>query len=149
MAYHNKGRPTKEQVKIRLHYPDILETEINELRNKLRLSLDKKLLMLVSIATDDMIRMVTMHPEVWFMDVTGGTNHQNRDLFMMATRWPTGETFPGNLTVFPLANDGYFIVYINILFWPCMVKLLAPETGSACVTRMMLSMGPLRTALRL
>ena len=108
MAYHNKGRPTKEQVKIRLHCPDILETEINELRNKLRLSLDKKLLMLVSIATDDMIRMVTMHPEVWFMDVTGGTNRQNRDLFMMATRWPTGETFPGNLTVIPSGKRWIF-----------------------------------------
>ena len=94
MAYHNKGRPTKDQVRIRLHCPDIVQKEIDELRSKLRLSGDKKLLMLVSIATDDIIRMVAMHPEVWFMDVTGGTNHQNRDLFMMAIRWPTGELVP-------------------------------------------------------
>ena len=53
------------------------------------------------MGTDEMIRQVMMHPEVWFCDVTGGTNRQNRDFFIMAIRLPTGETFPGNITVIP------------------------------------------------
>jgi hypothetical protein len=30
------------------------------------------MLVLVSMATDEMIRLVSMYPEVWFMDTTAG-----------------------------------------------------------------------------
>ena len=36
---------------------------------------DNKLLVMVSIAMDDMIRLVVMHPAIWFMDCTGGTTN--------------------------------------------------------------------------
>jgi hypothetical protein len=31
-----------------------------------------KMLVLVSMATDEMIRLVAMYPDVWFMDTTAG-----------------------------------------------------------------------------
>ena len=126
IAYVNTGRPTKEMVRIRLECPEKIEEEMQTLRNNLRLSSDKKLLLMVSLATDEMIRLVSMHPEVWFMDVTGGTNRQNRDLFMMAIRWPTGETFPGNLTVIPSGKRWIF----HCIYQHAFLALYGPETCS-------------------
>ena len=116
MAYHSKGRPTKEHQRKRLECPELIEKEIMEIRKQLRLSKNAKLLMIVSIAIDDMVRLVSMHPEVWFMDVTGGTNLQNRDLFMLAICKPTGETFPGNLTVIPSGKRWIFVCLYEIGF---------------------------------
>ena len=81
---------------------------------------------MVSLATDGTIRLVSMHPEVWFMDVTGGTNRQNRDLFMMAIRWPTGETFPGNLTVIPSGKRWIF----HCIYQHAFLALYGRETCS-------------------
>jgi len=63
-----------------LNNPELIEAEVETLRKSLRLNDEAELLMMISIATDEMIRLVTMHPEVWFMDVTHGTNRQQRDL---------------------------------------------------------------------
>ncbi len=30
------------------------------------------MLVMISMATDEMIRLVAMHPDVWFMDTTAG-----------------------------------------------------------------------------
>ena len=126
IAYVNTGRPTKEMVRIRLECPEKIEEEMQTLRNNLRLSSDKKLLLMVSLATDEMIRLVSMHPEVWFMDVTRGANHQNRDIFMMAIRWPTGETFPGNLTVIPSGKRWIF----HCIYQHAFLALYGRETCS-------------------
>jgi len=69
-----------------LNNPELIEAEVETLRKSLRLNDEAELLMMISTATDEMIRLVTMHPEVWFVDVTHGTNRQQRDLFMLAIR---------------------------------------------------------------
>ena len=75
-----------------------------------------KLLLLVSIVTDGMIRLVAMHPEVWCVDCTGGPNNNQMDLFMMAVRAPTGATFPGNLTVIPSGKRWIFMCIYHLAF---------------------------------
>ena len=69
----SKGRPTKELTRIRLECPQQIEDDINALRNDFLLNDKCKMLVLVSMATDEMIRLVSMYPEVWFMDTTAGT----------------------------------------------------------------------------
>ena len=64
------------------------------------LSVHQKLLsydFLVTLGTG----LTAFNSKDWFMDVTHGTNRQQRDLFMLAIRTPTGETFPGNITIIP------------------------------------------------
>ena len=113
MIYTNRGRPSNLH---KLKCPAILEAEIAELRHDLRLKDGTKLLLLVSMATDSMIRQVSMHPKVWFCDVTAGTNLQKRDLFVMAVRNPTGKTFPGNLTIIPSGKRWVFVTLFQVAF---------------------------------
>ena len=74
-VHHNKGRPTNEEKRKRLECPEIVEEEMKNIQISLCLKKDNKLLVMVSIAMDDMIRLVVMHPAIWFMDCTGGTSH--------------------------------------------------------------------------
>jgi hypothetical protein len=68
----SKGRPTKELTKQRLECPAKIEEELAGLRKDFLLNEKCKMLVLVSMATDGMIRLVSMYPEVWFMDTTAG-----------------------------------------------------------------------------
>jgi hypothetical protein len=68
----SRGRPRKEEVKIRLDCPPHIELELQNLRNDFLIKNNAKMLVFVSMATDDMIRLVSMYPEVWFMDTTAG-----------------------------------------------------------------------------
>jgi hypothetical protein len=56
----SKGRPTKALTKLRLECPEQVEEDL------------AKMLVLVSMATDKMIHLISMYPEVWFMDTTAG-----------------------------------------------------------------------------
>jgi hypothetical protein len=66
----SKGHPTKALTKKRLKCPDQIEQELLGLRKDFLLNNKCKMLVLVSMATDEMIRLVSMYPEVWFMDTT-------------------------------------------------------------------------------
>jgi hypothetical protein len=70
----SKGRPTKALTKKRLECPEQIEEEVAGLIKDYLLLLNNKckMLVLVSMATDKMIRLVSMYPEVWFMDTTAG-----------------------------------------------------------------------------
>ena len=68
----SKGRPTKALAKKRLECPDEIEEELAGLRKDFLLTDDCQMLVLVSMATDEMIRLVSMFPEVFFMDTTAG-----------------------------------------------------------------------------
>jgi hypothetical protein len=46
--------------------------ELNSMREDFVLNHQSKILVLVSMATDEMIRLVAMYPDVWFMDTTAG-----------------------------------------------------------------------------
>lgn len=101
ISIQSRGRPSNEHKYQRLNCPQLLKDKVEELRRNLRLPQQSKMLLLLSCATDEMIRLVSMHPEVWFMDVTFGTNFQKRGLFVAAVRTPSGETFPFNLMIIP------------------------------------------------
>ena len=68
----SKGRPSTALAKKRLECPDEIEEELAALRKDFLLTDDCQMLVLVSMATDEMIRLVSMFPEVWFMDTTAG-----------------------------------------------------------------------------
>ncbi len=68
----SKGRPNKELTKMQLECPQQIEEDLAGLRNDFVLNDNSKMLLLVSMATDEMIRLVSMYPEVWFMDTTTG-----------------------------------------------------------------------------
>ncbi len=68
----SKGRPTKALIKKRLECPEQIEEEIAGLRKDFVLNEKCNMHVLVSMATDEMICLVSMYPEVWFMDTTAG-----------------------------------------------------------------------------
>ena len=68
----SKRRPTKALIKKRLECPEQIEEEIAALRKDFLLNEKCNMLVLVSMATDEMIRFVSMYQEVWFMDTTAG-----------------------------------------------------------------------------
>ena len=60
----SKGRPTKALAKKRLECPEQIEEELAGLRKDFLLNDKCKMLVLVSMATDEMICLVSMYPEV-------------------------------------------------------------------------------------
>ncbi len=68
----SKGRPNKELTKMRLECPQRIEEDLAGLRNGFVLNDKSKMLVLLSMATDEMIHLVSMYPEVWFMDTPTG-----------------------------------------------------------------------------
>jgi hypothetical protein len=110
--------------KQRLECPEQIEEELAGLRKDFLLNDKCKMLVLVSMATDGMIRLVSMYPEVWCIDTTAGeyefilnmylyflwltihmhfyspgVNWHNKELFLIPVRTPCGKTFPGNFTI--------------------------------------------------
>jgi hypothetical protein len=55
-----------------LDCPPHIELELQNLRNDFLINNNAKMLVFVSMATDEMIHLVSMYPEVWFMDTTAG-----------------------------------------------------------------------------
>ena len=117
IATRGRGRPPGKKKKhqkvveeeiIIADFPQDREKEIAEMRHSLFVKDDSTVLLLVSICTDAMIKLVAMHPEVWFMDVTSSVNKQKSDLFMLAIRTPSGRTFPGNFTFIPSGKSWVF-----------------------------------------
>ncbi len=51
-----------------------MDDRVNDLRNDFNLHQDTKMLLFISIATNDMVKYVSMYPEVWFLDCTYGEN---------------------------------------------------------------------------
>jgi hypothetical protein len=57
---------------MQLEFPQQIEEDLAGLTNDFVLNDKSKMLVLVSMATDEMIRLVSMYLEVWFMDTTAG-----------------------------------------------------------------------------
>ena len=68
----SKGRPSKETVRMRLECPLEIKAQLERLREDHIMNSKSQYLVMVSMATDEMIQMVAMYPEVWFMDTTAG-----------------------------------------------------------------------------
>ncbi len=69
---NSRGRPQKDQNCVHVPSSLDLDNKIQDLRNVFLLHNELKMMLLVLIATNDMIRYVSMYPEVWFLDCTAG-----------------------------------------------------------------------------
>jgi hypothetical protein len=68
----SKGCPNNEEVRIRLDCSDTIQADLERLREDYILNKKSQMLVMISMATDEMIRLVAMYPDVWFMDTTAG-----------------------------------------------------------------------------
>jgi hypothetical protein len=68
----SKGRPSTETVRMRLVCPSSINDQLESMRKDFILNDKAQMLVMISMATDEMIQMVAMYPEVWFMDTTAG-----------------------------------------------------------------------------
>ena len=67
-----KGHPSNEEVRIRLDCSVKIQADLEQLRDDYILNDKRQMLVMISMATDEMIRLVAMYPDVWFMDTTAG-----------------------------------------------------------------------------
>jgi hypothetical protein len=67
-----KGQPTKEATRLRLECPKQIEDDLKSMRDEFLLNKKSQMLVIISMATDEMIQLVAMYPDVWFMDTTAG-----------------------------------------------------------------------------
>ncbi len=58
---------------MRLERPESKQQDLINLRKKFMINARSKMLLLVSMVTNEMIRLVSMYSDVWFMDTTAGT----------------------------------------------------------------------------
>ena len=65
-------RPTKEATRIRLECPKQIEDDLKSMREDFLMNDKSQMLVMLSTATDKMIQLVAMYPDVWFMDTTAG-----------------------------------------------------------------------------
>lgn len=108
VATQGRGRPSNEQCRNQLEFPSGMEKEVQELRRTMLISDDTKIILLISLSSNEMVQLVSMHPEVWFMDVTSGTNRQKNDMFLCAIRAPSGVTSPVNISFIPSGKRWVF-----------------------------------------
>ena len=67
MSYFSRSKgkpPSPKSMNVPSHRSSDLESELAAIRKDLRVGPTSKILLLLSIATDDMIRQVMMHPQV-------------------------------------------------------------------------------------
>jgi hypothetical protein len=72
LLVYSRGWPGKDHNCVPLQSSSDLNKKIQDLRNDFPLHNETKMMLIVSIATNSMIRYVSMHPEVWFLDCTAG-----------------------------------------------------------------------------
>lgn len=104
MVMHSRPRGRPRSV-TKFDCTDEVKNEVSNLRAELGYQKGTKILLLLSLATDEMIRLVTAYPEVFFMDVTANTNRQKRGMFLAVVKDSSGKTFPGSITIVPWGGN--------------------------------------------
>ncbi len=59
-------------MRIRLDCSAKIQADLEQLREDYILHKKSQMLVMISMATDEMIRLVVMYPDVWFMDTAAG-----------------------------------------------------------------------------
>ena len=90
-----RGRPSL------LNVDPNIQGDIKDLRQSLTFDSKTKLVLLLSFATNEMVKRTMMYPEVYFMDCTRRANRQKRELFISVVRSPSGKCYMSNVTVIP------------------------------------------------
>ena len=115
IMYKNKGRPNKEEKKV-MTSPTLFKKELKKLKTEMKYKDGTEIVLLISIASDEMIKVVHMNPEVMYIDVTANTNRQKRDLFLMVVKSACGSSFIGNATFLPCGKKWVFMKIFQISF---------------------------------
>ncbi len=68
----SKGHPSNKEVRIRLDCSTKIQADLERLRDEYILNDKSQMLVMISMATNEMIRLMAMYPDVWFMDTTAG-----------------------------------------------------------------------------
>ncbi len=68
----SKGRPSNNEVRIQLDCSAKIQADLEQRRDDYILNDKSQMLVMISMATNEMIRLVAMYPDVWFMDTTAG-----------------------------------------------------------------------------
>lgn len=108
-----RGRPCTTDI---LKTDLTVQSEIDSLRSELTFDSGKKLVLLISFASDEMIRETMKYPEVFFMDCTARVNKQKREFFFSVIRTPSGKCHLSNMTVIP-SGKRYCIFLVLSLFF--------------------------------
>ncbi len=124
-----RGRPSTTDV---LTTDEKIQSEINSLRHELTFEDSKNLVLMISFASDEMIRETMKYPEVLFMDCTARVNKQKREFFFSVIRTPSGKYHLSNMTVIPSGNtdidvfvfDSEVISYHNHVLSICSREVL-------------------------
>jgi len=93
-----RGRP---QVSELLKTDSVVQSEISTLRSELTFDSKKKLVIMISFASDEMTCETMKYPEVFFMDCTARVNKQKREFFFSVIRTPSGKCHLSNMTIIP------------------------------------------------
>jgi hypothetical protein len=69
-----RGRPgcDSSQIGEKLPCPVDVDQKLSKLRLDYGISESNKMMVFISLATKEMVRYMSMYPEVWFMDCTAG-----------------------------------------------------------------------------
>ncbi len=68
----SRGHPINEEVRIHLDCSAKIQADLERLRDNFILNEKSQMLVMISIETDEMIQLVSMYFDVWFMDTTAG-----------------------------------------------------------------------------
>jgi len=102
-------------------------------KRSLKLSDNQSLLLAVAWTTDDEVLLMEMFPEVWFLDVTAGTNKEGRGLFLVVGKDSSNMGFTGVTILLPSEKLWVF----DWIFRHCLPSLLPTSTirrNKVCVT---------------
>ncbi|MGH7974394.1 MAG: hypothetical protein ACREBR_02615 [bacterium] len=118
----SKGRPRRTTLSIndealRKSYED------RRIREELEISDSQSLLLAVAWVTDGERRLLSMHPEVLFMDVTMQTNKEKRGLFLVAGKDGNSKGFTGARIFLPSEQRWVF----HWVFSHCLPALLTEQ----------------------
>ncbi len=115
-VYRSKGRPSQESIQL-MSLPKHMEEHIKSLHSKMNYKDDTEIVLILSFASDEMICMVNMFPEVFFMDVTCSTNCQNKYLFLIVLKDANGEAHIGNISVLPSEKHWFSMKFLRLFSW--------------------------------
>ena len=92
-------------------------------KRSLKLTDSQSLLLAVAWVTDEELLLLEMFPEVWFMDVTSGTNKEGRGLFLVAGKDSNNNGFTGVRIFLPSEQLWVF----DWIYRDCLPSLLGED----------------------
>ena len=128
-----RGRPRKRTVEPLSDVALTSSFDGPEIRRKMKLTDRQSLLLAIAWITDTERRLVSMFPEVLYMDVTSQTNNEKRGLFLVAGKDGNGEAFTALRIYLPSEQKWVF----QWIFSHCLPFLLGNRVlsrNNLCIT---------------